>query len=657
MQHHAAGRLAEAKTIYQRILHNDPHHPVALHLLGVIAHQVGKSDIAVKLITQALAVRADYPEAHYNLGSALQEMGRLDEAVECYRRTVAMRPDYAEAYNNLGLALHELGRMDEAVASYEKALAIKPDLAEAHNNLGNTLINLGRRDEAVASYRKAVAVKPDLAEAHNNLGNALNSLGRLDEAVQSFHRALAIMPEYVLAHNNLANALNSLGRLDEAVECLRKALAIKPDSVEANSNLLLIEQYRPGHDAETLYRLHCEWDERLGRAFRSSWPKHRNVPAPDRRLRVGFVSPDLGRHPVGYFVVRAFENIPATEIEMVAYSDRVVDDLTERIKAAVAVWRDVRGMSDEELTRTILDDEIDILVDLAGHSARNRLLVFARKPAPVQVTWAGYVGTTGLSAIDYLVSDPHSTRPDEEKCCRETVVRMPYDYVCYDPPVYAPEVGPLPFRRNGVMTFGSFNNPGKINAEVASVWARILQAVANSRLMIKYRGIDSAASVERLTTLFEAEGIDQSRLTLEGQSPHADLLARYNDVDIALDPFPYSGGLTTCEASWMGVPVITVPGQTFASRHSLVHLSAIGLPELVASDRDDYVKLAVALANDADGLARLRAGLRAKMAGSPLCDGRKFAEGFAAIMRNIWRNWCVSQESDAAHPRRSGETV
>jgi protein O-GlcNAc transferase len=303
----------------------------------------------------------------------------------------------------------------------------------------------------------------------------------------------------------------------------------------------------------------------------------------------------------------------------------------------------VRGLSDKALAAKILDDEIDILVDLTGHSAHNRLLVFARKPAPIQVTWAGYVGTTGLSAIDYLISDQYSTHADEEKFYSETVVRMPDGWLCYDPPGYAPEVGPLPFIENTYVTFASFSNPAKINEEVVDTWADILADVENSRLLIKYKSINSEHNSKRLIKLFEAKGVDRSRLTLEGQSPHVELLARYNDVDIALDPFPYSGGLTTYEALWMGVPVITTPGQTFASRHSFSHLSTIGLPELIAKDRNDYIRLAIELANDVGKIANLRAGLRNRMANSPICDVDRFAAGFTTVMQRIWRDWSLNQ--------------
>jgi len=377
--------------------------------------------------------------------------------------------------------------------------------------------------------------------------------------------------------------------------------------------------------------------------LRASWPVHQNTVDAQRRLRIGFVSPDLGRHPVGYFVVGLLENLPKDKIETVVYCDCPSDDLTGRIKAATDVWHDIRGTSDDKLALAISADAIDILIDLSGHSANNRLLVFARKPAPLQVTWAGYVGTTGLSAIDYLISDRYSTPTDEEQFYQEKVIRMADGWLCYSPPDYAPAVAAAPFKKNGFVTFGSLSNPAKINEDVVSTWARILGGAVNSRLLLKYKGIDFKTNRERLTRLFEGHAIDRSRITFEGRTPHAEALASYNDIDIALDPFPYSGGLTTYEALWMGVPVITLAGETFASRHSFSHLSTIGLPELVAFAPDDYVRLALELANDGDRLAGLRADLRDKMANSPLCDGDKFARGFAVLMRDIWRDWCSSK--------------
>jgi len=645
-----AGQLADAERICQDILQADPNHPTALHLLGVIARQMGDNATAVALISKAIAINPGDAEAHNNLGVVLKELGRLDETIASYHKALAIKPDYIDAHYNLGNVFRELGKLDDAVGCYLKALALKPDYAEVHCNMGLAFQDMGNLDDAVTGFHKALAIKPDYADAQSNLGAVLRDQGKLDDAVTHYHQALAANPDFAKAHSNLGVALQELGMVDEAAASFQKALAIKPDFAEAHSNLLFAEHYRPGHTMQSLSDLHGEWEMRHAQAFRSLWPAHVNAPDPERRLRIGFVSPDLGRHPVGYFVVRLLENLPRTDMETLAYSDRRGDDLTERIEAATDVWRDVRGISDDHLAARITDDRIDILIDLAGHTSRNRLGVFARKPAPLQVTWAGYVATTGLAAMDYLLSDAHSTRADEDRFHSETIIRMPDSWLCYDPPAYAPAVGALPCRENTHVTFGSFNNAAKINADVVALWADILNTVPDSRLLLKSKGMDSPSNVERLTSLFVGRGLDPSRLRLEGGSPHKDLLACYNQVDIALDPLPYSGGLTTMEALWMGVPVITLPGATFASRHSLSHLSTVGLPELIAGNRDDYVNIAVGLAGDLPGLADLRAGLRERMSASPLCDGRKFADGFAANLRDIWRRWCAAQDAGFTAP-------
>ena len=638
--------LEKAVASYQKAIEIHPKFAEAHNNLGTAIKDLGRPEDAVGSYLKALDINPDYVEAHNNLGTALEDLGEVEKAANSYRLTLSIQPDFAKAHSNLGNALVKLGKFDEAVTSLKKALAINPDLAETHNILGVALKNLGRPDEAAEKYYQALALNPDYVEAHSNLGNVLKELGLPEDAVASYQKAIAINPDYAEAHNNLGLVLQELGKPDEARVSFQNALAIKPDYAIAHSNLLLAEQYRLGHNAETLFNLHCEWGDQHGEAFRSGWPAHENTREADRRLKVGFVSPDLGQHPVGYFVIPLLENLAGQNIQTVCYSDRIEDGMTGRIQAAADVWHNTYGVSDEDLTKTILSDGIDILIDLSGHSARNRMLVFARKPAPLQVAWAGYVGTTGLAAIDYLISDIYSTPVNEESFYSEKIIRMPDGWLCYAPPDYAPAVGPLPGKQSGDITFSSFSNPMKINEDVVSVWARILDRVAGSRLLIKFKGMDTTSTKDRLTGMFEAKGVDRSRLMLEGSAPHIELLARYNDVDIALDPFPYSGGLTTYEALWMGVPVITAPGKTFASRHSQSHLSTLGQPELIAKGHDDYVTLAVDLANDPDRLAGLRSGLRATMSSSPICDGEKFAGGFAELMRDIWRQWCTSPDNE-----------
>lgn len=636
----ALGRLDDAEAACRKAVEIKPDHAEAHYNLGSVLHELGRLVEAEASYREALEIRPDYAEAHYNLGSTAHDLGHLDEASASYRRALKIRPDYEEAHNNLGTTLYSQGRLEEAEASCRRALEIRPDFAEAHNNLGTALFDLRRLAAAEASYRTAVEIEPSYAEAHSNLGNAVKDLGRLEEAEACYRRALDIKPDYAMAHNNLGNVRKDQGSLDDALASYRTALAIEPDYAHAHSNLLLTEQYRVGVTAARLKELHAEWDQRHGKKLRGLWREHCNALDPDKRLHIGLVSPDLGRHPVGYFLVRLLESNPADEILFTCYSDGVEDQMTERLKAASHEWRATRGTPDEALADIIRGDQIDILFDLSGHTGNNRLLLFARKPAPIQVTWAGYVGTTGLAAMDYLLSDRHYTPDDADHDYHERPIRMPDAYVLYDPPPYAAAVGPLPAEQNGFITFGGFNNPTKINDHVMEVWAKLLEAVPESRLILRFRGIDSVSTRARLLPALTTLGLDPSRLVLEGGSPHPELLARYNDIDIALDTFPYSGGLTTCEALWMGVPVITAPGKTFASRHSASYLSTLGLTELIAGNTASYVESAVELANDIPRLAALRAGLRERMNVSPLCDGPRFARHFSSAMRKIWREWC-----------------
>ncbi len=420
-------------------------------------------------------------------------------------------------------------------------------------------------------------------------------------------------------------------------------LELTPNDAEKHSNLLLTLQYCQGISLEALFDAHAAYDRQHAVALRG--PAIPKTHGPEQ-LRLGFVSADLGRHPVGNFVVKALENLRQHSVETFCYSDRIVkDDMTRRIQSAATLWRDVHGTSDEQLAMQIREDRVDILIDLAGHTAHNRLLVFARKPAPIQITWIGYEGTTGLSAMDYLIADRQLIPTGSERYYHEKLLFLPDGYLCYEPPDVAPPVGPLPLIKNGYPTFGSFNNLAKITPQVIDVWSKILRRLKTARLMLKYRGLGDPRVKQRFLDAFAAQGIELERLDLLPPSSYGDYLATYHQVDVALDPFPFTGGATTCEALWMAVPVITYPGETFANRHSLSHLANVGLTETTATNLDEYVELAIAWASDIPRLAALRASLRERMAASPLCDGTRFAAHFVSMLQNIWADDGVS-----AHP-------
>ena len=628
----------EAIASYQQALSLRPDLAEVHYNLGNALKDAGRPDDAIASYRRAIELRPDYAQAWNNLGNAHLAEKRPAEAVECFQRALQWRPEFAEAHNNLGLAVQALGRHAEAMASFRRALELNPRHAAACTNSGNVAGELGNMAEAVAWYRRAVLLSPDFAEAHYNLGFALQRQGLLGESEACFRRAVEIKPDYPEAYNNFGVVLKDQGRLGEAVLCFQKAMQCDPRHTAAHSNLLLTLQYRSGVTLQELAVAHEEYQRMHAAPLRSQWTDHHDAGEAGRPLRLGFVSPDFRCHPVGYFFVRALENLDPAGCETFCYYDRPTRDrITARCEAAATTWRSVTGQSDRQIAEQIRQDRIDIHFDLAGHTAFNRLLVFARRPAPIQITWIGYEGTTGLEAIDYILAD-HSTIPEgAERFYREKVLRMPCGYVCYEPPAEAPEVGPLPAAGNGSIRFGSFNNLAKITRETVEAWSEVLRRVPASRLVLKYRGLGDETVCRRYAQMFAESGIASDRLELSPPAEYADYLAAYNQIDVALDPFPFGGGITTCDALWMGVPVVSLPGETFASRHSMSHLVSVGLTETIARDREDYIELAASLAGDLPRLGRLRAELRGRVAASPLCDGRRFAGELLRILRGLKR--------------------
>jgi protein O-GlcNAc transferase len=489
------GKLDAAVESYHRALSITPDYAEAHYNLGLVLRQQNKLDAAVESYRKALAVNPDFAGAYGNLGTALNDQGKLDAAVECYRKALAINPEFAEAHYNLGIAFQQQVRLDAAVESYRKALAIKPDHAAAHDALGIVLQEQGKLDAAVESHRKALAINPYFAEAHYNLGIALQQQMKLDLAVDSYRKALAIKPDYAEAYSNLGNALKDQGKLDAALESYRKALSIKPNYADAHSNYLMTAQYGPDHSPAELFADHLAFAARFEAPLRAGWPSHDNNRDIQRRLKIGFVSGDLCIHPVGIFLECVLAHLDPQALDIVLYpTHSQVDALSRRLQAMGFAWESLVGISDEHAAQRIREDAIDILVDLSGHTGHNRLRLFARKPAPVQVTWLGYPATTGLQAMDYILCDRYAVPPSESGQFVETPWYLPNTYLCLSPLQDEVAIRAPPALTQGRVTFGSFNNLAKMNDAVVALWAQVLQAVPGSGLLLKAGSAPTAIS-------------------------------------------------------------------------------------------------------------------------------------------------------------------
>ena len=638
--HHQAGRLSEAITSYRGALSIEPHHAKTHNNLGNALRDVGRLNEAAACFRSALRIDPDYAKAHNNLGNVLRDQGKLDEAVACYQRALVLEPNYAEAHNNLGAAWQDQGRLDEAVTCYQKALVVKPHYAEAYNNLGAALQKQDKRDEAVACCRKAVALRPDYAEACNNLGALLQDQGEPEEALAWCRRALGLKPDYAEAYNNLGNVLRDLGRRDEGMASYRKALSLRPDLAAAHHALIYSTVQSEEADAAAVFA-ECR---RFAEQFEKGMVRlaHNNDPDPARRLKVGYVSGDLRQHAVAYFIepVLASHDHGAVEV-FCYYNHRLVDHVSERLMGYCDHWRSIAGVFDDKVAALIQEDGIDILVDLSGHTNHNRLLVFARKPAPVQVTWIGLPCTTGLSAMDYRFSNRYGDPVGmSEKYHTETLFRLSFSG-CYQPETDLPPVSELPALVNGCVTFCSFNNPQKISAAVIAVWSRILASLPGSRLMM----ICQQAFRQAFREQFAAAGIGQERLVFFDRLPMRDYLALHNDADIALDSFPYNGGTTTRNSLWMGVPAVTLAGRRTVSRLGLAINSQTGLDGFVADNEEEYVHVALRWGRDLAGLAQVRRSLRGRVQAAPFSNPKACTREVEAAYRQMWRTWCATRQS------------
>lgn len=592
----------------------------------------------------------DAPEAHYKLGTLYGRLEQTKLAEASYRNALSLWPRYPEANNNLGLIHMQRGDFDAAEVCYRTALAERPDFLNAHLNLGGLLHDVTRLLEAEYCARRAIEISPDSSEGYARLGQAARSHGRITESIAHFQRAVELDPKSVSALTELGFCFWHLGRHQEAERVLKSAIALTPNSLPAWSNLLLASNYTHG-SREDIFAHHAAFGEVVRKKCGVlPSPQCTERPDPGRRLRVGFLSGDFRRHSVANFLMGALEHLDRVQFQLFAYYNfRTEDSVTWELKPQFHYWRSIYGRPDQETADLIAADQIDILIDLSGVTAAGRPLVFGRKPAPIQVTWMGYPNTTGLDCIDYRLTDPWADPPTEgDEFYSEELWRLPHSFLCYSPPVPAPNIEQPPCLGRSEITFGSFNSRAKLSEECIAMWVAVLDAVPNSRLVLKsVIGTDDEAARDSLLRLFVAKGIDAGRIEiLLRRSAIEDHLAAYKEIDIALDTFPYHGTTTTCEALWMGVPVVTRAGDRHAARVGISLLTNIGLEAFIAESRDEYVEIAVALAENRQALLGLRQTMRERMAGSPLMDRRGMGAALGSALRGMWHRHCEKFSAD-----------
>lgn len=642
---HRQGQYVEAERLYQRVLGKDPNNADALHLYGCLCDDIGRLDDAIRLLAQAVKCNPKAYPYFYNLGNMLAKKGEWAQAAQNYRTAIWHKHDYAVAHNNLGLVLCKLGDRTAGKASFEKALRYRADYADPHYNMGIALKEEGSLKQAVACYLAALQIRPDYPLAHYNLGNAYAALRQPGNAITAYLAALRGRPSS-LAYNNLGGELLKLGRVKEAIEAFEMALQMNPVDLLAISNLIAASCYATDNPVE-IYKVCKRWVD-AARAPSSEkierWARPRDT---GRRLRVGYVSADFRHHAAAYWIEPMLSAHDHSGFTVYCYSNSDMQDaVSDRLQKKVDVWVGCSSLDDNALAQRIRQDEIDILVDLSGHTDGNRLSVFAQKPAPIQISWFGFPVSTGLSAMDYRITDAcidHVGKFDE--CYSEKLIRLNRFYAAYRPEASAPEIGPSPQQKNGFVTYASVNNLAKVSPIVMKMWAEILRANPTSHLLMQAVGIDDSSVADKLKDFFAARGVAEERLILRGWTSIGDFLDLGNEVDIALDPFPFNGGVTTCHTLWMGLPLVTLRGESAASRVGYSILNAMGLNELVATTPAQYVEIALKLASDCGRLTELRSTMRKRMCDGGLLDGAALTKEVESVYRALWTEWCANREN------------
>ena len=647
--------ISAAIADYRKLQATLPRDAQVHYTIGNALYLSGKTDDAEAAFRHAVALSPSSVTILRKLAELLATLKRNDEAIASYQAALLLDPRDLPTLNGLGTVLQQAGRFDEAIETYRRMLALDRDSAVAHNNIGSALQGQGEIHLAMQEYQRALEIAPHFASAHFNLGTGLLLRGKLDESLVHFSNTIKHDPHFYAAHNNLSATLSKLGWTEEAVEACRQAIRINPEWNDIHSNLLFALTHSAVANPADIFEEHRRFGLQFETPLRSRWPRHDNERDPERVLRIGFVSADLNNHAMANFITPMLENLMyATGLEIFIYSNNMVDDhITSHLRAVIGRWQQVRALTDDELAQQVVKDRIDILIDLSGHTGYNRLLAFARKPAPLQVTWMGYPMTTGMQSMDYFLTDRYYSPPGLlDAQFTEKLLRLPAS-APYVPSPAAPAIEPAPSLENGYVTFGSFNRANKVSRSVVALWSTLLRGVPKAKMLLA--GMPSEQITDMLRGWFDEEGIAAERLSFHPITNIRDYLVMHRHVDVCLDTSPYTGGTTTLNALWMGVPTLTMVGRTLPSRVGATILGHLELDQFIASDEADFLQKGVNIAADLAALASLRMGMRARLSNSAIGQPILIAAGVENALRTMWQRWCAGlpAESFDADPSQS----
>jgi len=647
-----SNRSNEAVASLERLIALHPNNPHYFSNLGEAERRLGNFEVAASALVRAITLKPDLVQAHFNLGLVMHELGEVTASVQAFERAAELKPDSAQIQRRLARALADSGERAQAVGHYQCAWLQSPKDPDLLVDYATCLRKLKRFDTALRTLAHALDFAPNHALAHHERSATLVELGRFDEAIHCSRQAIALDPKLAQAHAGLASALVSMGGLDQGIAEYRRALELEPNNELIHGNLVFLLGFQVGSSAQAILDEAHRWSER--HAVPLSLRPHANTPEPTRRLRIGYVSSNFNAHCQALFTLPLFEQHDRHNFELYAYSDLAqLDEVSAQLRQHFTHWSDISRLDAAEVADLVRSHEIDLLIDLTMHMSVSKLGIFARKPAPVQIAWLAYPGTTGLSTMDYRVTDRYLDPPDRPaEPYSEASLVLPDSFWCYHPGSDTPQVNPLPALSNGFVTFGCLNSFWKLNDLTLLRWASVLERVLGSRLLLL--APEGSARTHVLEVLQRA-GIDGQRIEFVSRRPRAEYLKYYHRIDLCLDALPYNGHTTSLDAFWMGVPVVTLVGDTVVGRAGLCQAMNLGLPELVTHTPQEFALTAARLANELNSLADLRAGLRERMQRSPLMAAERFARNLEAQYRAAWQRWCESAAAEALESTHGAE--